>query len=84
MADRQCLFDHAIVYGVGAKYSCCTIGTVCDEFPVPLIFDAHVNCSIRLTTFDIVKRLISASEKEFLKIVDENRLKEKQETDVEP
>ncbi|KAH1039927.1 hypothetical protein J1N35_041670 [Gossypium stocksii] len=41
------------------------------------------NSSIRLTTFDIVKRLISASEKEFQKIVDENRLKEKQETNVE-
>nr|KJB76936.1 hypothetical protein B456_012G113500 [Gossypium raimondii] len=40
------------------------------------------NSSIRLTTFDIVKRLISASEKEFQKIVDENRLKEKQETNV--
>ncbi|TYJ40129.1 hypothetical protein E1A91_A04G118000v1 [Gossypium mustelinum] len=41
------------------------------------------NSSIRLTTFDIVKRLISASEEEFQKIVDENCLKEKQETNVE-
>ncbi|MBA0572318.1 hypothetical protein Golob_002666 [Gossypium lobatum] len=80
--NRQCLFDHAIVYRVDAKYPCCTIGTVCDEFTVSLIFATHVNCSIRLTTFDIVKRLISASEKEFQKIVDKNRLKEKQETNV--
>ncbi|XVF76813.1 hypothetical protein PTKIN_Ptkin13bG0297200 [Pterospermum kingtungense] len=35
------------------------------------------NSSIRLTTFDIVKRLIAASEKELQKIVDENRQKEK-------
>ncbi|XP_022767718.1 probable envelope ADP,ATP carrier protein, chloroplastic [Durio zibethinus] len=41
------------------------------------------NSSIRLTTFDIVKRLIAASEKEFQKIVDKNRQKEKQETNVE-
>ncbi|KAK5836755.1 Thylakoid ADP,ATP carrier, chloroplastic -like protein [Gossypium arboreum] len=41
------------------------------------------NSSIRLTTFDIVKRLVSASEEEFQKIVDENCLKEKQETNVE-
>ncbi|XVE62040.1 hypothetical protein DITRI_Ditri06bG0087000 [Diplodiscus trichospermus] len=37
------------------------------------------NSSIRLTTFDIVKRLIVASEKEFQEIVEENRQKEKQE-----
>ncbi|XWS67232.1 hypothetical protein CRYUN_Cryun05aG0270000 [Craigia yunnanensis] len=41
------------------------------------------NSSIRLTTFDIVKRLIAASEKEFQKIVDENRPKEEQETNVQ-
>nr|KJB17080.1 hypothetical protein B456_002G263700 [Gossypium raimondii] len=41
------------------------------------------NSSIRLTTFDIVKRLIAASEKQFEKMVDENRQKAKQETDVE-
>ncbi|GAV75481.1 Mito_carr domain-containing protein [Cephalotus follicularis] len=33
------------------------------------------NSSIRLTAFDIVKRLITASEKEFQKIVEENRMK---------
>ncbi|CAJ2655943.1 unnamed protein product [Trifolium pratense] len=32
-------------------------------------------CSIRLTTYDIVKRLIAASEKEFQTIADENRNK---------
>ncbi|KAL4355113.1 hypothetical protein GQ457_06G006170 [Hibiscus cannabinus] len=41
------------------------------------------NSSIRLTTFDIVKRLISASEKEFQKIMDENRQKHKEETGVD-
>ncbi|XVE97081.1 hypothetical protein REPUB_Repub02eG0279900 [Reevesia pubescens] len=41
------------------------------------------NSSIRLTTYDIVKRLIAASEKEFQKIMDENRQKQKQETNVE-
>lgn len=35
-------------------------------------------CSIRLTTFDIVKRLIAASEKEFQRIVEENRSKHSQ------
>ncbi|KAF5737235.1 hypothetical protein HS088_TW13G00114 [Tripterygium wilfordii] len=35
------------------------------------------NSSIRLTTFDIVKRLIATSEKEFQKIVEENRDKQK-------
>ncbi|KAJ6750311.1 hypothetical protein OIU85_000900 [Salix viminalis] len=36
------------------------------------------NSSIRLTTFDIVKRLIAASEKEFQRIVEENRQKQSQ------
>ncbi|KAJ6362877.1 hypothetical protein OIU78_003129 [Salix suchowensis] len=34
------------------------------------------NSSIRLTTFDFVKRLIAASEKEFQRIVEENRHKQ--------
>lgn len=34
-------------------------------------------CSIKLTTYDIVKRLISASEKEFQTIAEENRIKHK-------
>ncbi|OWM81726.1 probable envelope ADP,ATP carrier protein, chloroplastic [Punica granatum] len=34
------------------------------------------NSSIRLTTFDTVKRLIAASEKEFQRIVEENRQKQ--------
>ncbi|KAH8505982.1 hypothetical protein Peur_044727 [Populus x canadensis] len=34
------------------------------------------NSSIRLTTFDIMKRLIAASEKEFQRIVEENRYKQ--------
>ncbi|XP_028082500.1 thylakoid ADP,ATP carrier protein, chloroplastic-like isoform X3 [Camellia sinensis] len=38
------------------------------------------NSSIRLTTFDTVKRLIAASEKEFQRIAEENRKKEKQST----
>ncbi|KAJ6993019.1 Mitochondrial carrier protein [Populus alba x Populus x berolinensis] len=37
------------------------------------------NSSIRLTTFDIVKRLIAASEKEFQRIVEENRHKQSQD-----
>ena len=53
------------------------------RFHWPETFVTHFNCSIRLTTFDIVKRLIAASEKEFQKIVDENRQKEKQETNVQ-
>ncbi|KAE8704503.1 Thylakoid ADP,ATP carrier protein [Hibiscus syriacus] len=40
------------------------------------------NSSIRLTIFDIVKRLIAASEKELQQIVDENRQKEKQEANI--
>ncbi|KAL6998421.1 hypothetical protein U1Q18_008547 [Sarracenia purpurea var. burkii] len=35
------------------------------------------NSSIRLTTFDTVKHLIEAGEKEFQKIVEENRKKNK-------
>ncbi|QCE04043.1 solute carrier family 25 [Vigna unguiculata] len=35
------------------------------------------NSSIRLTTYDIVKRLIAASEKEFQTITEENRNKKK-------
>ncbi|KAJ6362876.1 hypothetical protein OIU78_003129 [Salix suchowensis] len=37
------------------------------------------NSSIRLTTFDFVKRLIAASEKEFQRIVEENRHKQSQD-----
>ncbi|KAJ6699462.1 THYLAKOID ADPATP CARRIER PROTEIN CHLOROPLASTIC [Salix purpurea] len=37
------------------------------------------NSSIRLTTFDFVKRLIAASEKEFQRIVEENRHKQRQD-----
>ncbi|KAJ6913290.1 envelope ADP,ATP carrier protein [Populus alba x Populus x berolinensis] len=37
------------------------------------------NSSIKLTTFDIVKRLIAASEKEFQRIVEENRHKQSQD-----
>ncbi|KAB2626178.1 envelope ADP,ATP carrier protein [Pyrus ussuriensis x Pyrus communis] len=33
------------------------------------------NSSIRLTTYDMVKRLISTSQKEFQRIVEENRSK---------
>nr|GMC93778.1 probable envelope ADP,ATP carrier protein, chloroplastic [Ipomoea batatas] len=39
------------------------------------------NSSIRLTTFDTVKRLIATSETEFQKIVEENRKKEEQISD---
>lgn len=53
------------------------------QFHWPETFVTHLNRSIRLTTFDIVKRLIAASEKEFQRIVEENRHKEKQETNVE-
>ncbi|CAK7343952.1 unnamed protein product [Dovyalis caffra] len=37
------------------------------------------NSSIRLTTFDVVKRLIAASEIEFQRIVEENRQKQNQD-----
>ncbi|GMI64594.1 hypothetical protein like AT3G51870 [Hibiscus trionum] len=50
---------------------------------VPNALKTLPNSSIRLTIFDIVKRLIAASEKEFQQIVDENRQKEKQEANVE-
>lgn len=42
---------------------------------IPLICMLH---SIRLTTFDTVKRLIAAAEKEFQSITDENRKKQEQ------
>lgn len=35
-------------------------------------------CSIRLTTFDMVKRLIVTSQKEFQRIVEENCSKQQQ------
>lgn len=35
-------------------------------------------CSIRLTTYDMVKRLIATSQKEFQRIVEENRNKQQQ------
>ncbi|KAJ8898964.1 hypothetical protein K2173_008465 [Erythroxylum novogranatense] len=40
------------------------------------------NSSIRLTTFDIVKRLIAASEKELQRIIDENCRRQSKKTDV--
>ncbi|GLT89432.1 hypothetical protein SLE2022_074120 [Rubroshorea leprosula] len=49
---------------------------------VPNALKTLPNSSIRLTTFDIVKRLIAASEKEFQKIVEENRKEEKQDTSI--
>lgn len=45
---------------------------------VPNALKTLPNSSIRLTTFDIVKRLIAASEKEFQRIVEENRQKQSQ------
>ncbi|KAG6640204.1 hypothetical protein I3843_10G148200 [Carya illinoinensis] len=42
---------------------------------VPNALKTLPSSSIRLTTFDIVKRLITASEKEFQRIVEENRNK---------
>ncbi|XP_018826264.1 probable envelope ADP,ATP carrier protein, chloroplastic [Juglans regia] len=42
---------------------------------VPNALKTLPSSSIRLTTFDIVKRLIAASEKEFQRIVEENRTK---------
>ncbi|KAI5663499.1 hypothetical protein M9H77_22822 [Catharanthus roseus] len=44
---------------------------------VPNALKTLPNSSIRLTTFDTVKRLIAASEKELQRIMDENRGKEK-------
>ncbi|KAF9680036.1 hypothetical protein SADUNF_Sadunf06G0078300 [Salix dunnii] len=40
------------------------------------------NSSIRLTTFDFVKRLIASSEKEFQRIVEENRHKQSQDASI--
>ncbi|XP_050213955.1 probable envelope ADP,ATP carrier protein, chloroplastic [Mercurialis annua] len=40
------------------------------------------NSSIRLTTFDMVKRLIATSEREFQKIVEENRKKHGQNANI--
>ncbi|CAK9180870.1 unnamed protein product [Ilex paraguariensis] len=45
---------------------------------VPNALKTLPNSSIRLTTFDSVKRLIAAGEKEFQRIMDENRKKQKQ------
>ncbi|KAF8089818.1 hypothetical protein N665_0496s0027 [Sinapis alba] len=42
---------------------------------VPNALKSMPNSSIKLTTFDIVKKLIAASEKEFQKIADDNRKK---------
>ncbi|KAJ7961244.1 Mitochondrial carrier protein [Quillaja saponaria] len=42
------------------------------------------NSSIRLTTYDIAKRLIAASEKEFQRINEENRKKQNQKADKQP
>ncbi|KHN11891.1 Thylakoid ADP,ATP carrier protein, chloroplastic [Glycine soja] len=44
---------------------------------VPNALKSLPNSSIKLTTYDIVKRLISASEKEFQTIAEENRIKHK-------
>ncbi|KAK0584054.1 hypothetical protein LWI29_006994 [Acer saccharum] len=41
------------------------------------------NSSIRLTTFDMVKRLIASSEKEFQRIMEENREKQNQNAKIE-
>ncbi|TXG71892.1 hypothetical protein EZV62_000471 [Acer yangbiense] len=41
------------------------------------------NSSIRLTTFDMVKRLIASSEKEFQRITEENREKQNQNAKIE-
>ncbi|KAB5520000.1 hypothetical protein DKX38_024319 [Salix brachista] len=54
------------------------------SFPVHKKIWAHNEkemISIRLTTFDIVKRLIAASEKEFQRIVEENSQKQSQVAD---
>ncbi|XAR50843.1 hypothetical protein NMG60_11005293 [Bertholletia excelsa] len=45
---------------------------------VPNALKTLPNSSIRLTTFDTVKRLIAASEKEFQRIIEENRKNKKQ------
>ncbi|KAB1224338.1 putative envelope ADP,ATP carrier protein, chloroplastic [Morella rubra] len=45
---------------------------------VPSALKTLPSSSIRLTTFDIVKRLISASEKEFQRLLEENRSKDNQ------
>ncbi|XP_047180887.1 thylakoid ADP,ATP carrier protein, chloroplastic-like isoform X2 [Vigna umbellata] len=44
---------------------------------VPNALKSLPNSSIKLTTYDIVKRLIAASEKEFQLITEENRIKHK-------
>uniref|UniRef100_A0A6M2ECN4 Uncharacterized protein n=1 Tax=Populus davidiana TaxID=266767 RepID=A0A6M2ECN4_9ROSI len=49
---------------------------------VPNALKTLPNSSIRLTTFDIVKRLIAASEKEFQRIVEENRHKQSQDAGI--
>ena len=45
---------------------------------VPNALKTLPNSSIRLTTFDSVKRLIAAGEKEFQRIVEENSKKQNQ------
>ncbi|KAI3677520.1 hypothetical protein L6452_36784 [Arctium lappa] len=47
---------------------------------VPNALKTLPNSSIKLTTFDAMKRLISASEKEFQRILEENRNDQKQST----
>ncbi|KAJ4704447.1 Mitochondrial carrier protein [Melia azedarach] len=49
---------------------------------VPNALKTLPNSSIRLTTFDIVKRLIAASEKEFQRITEENREKQNQNSKI--
>lgn len=49
---------------------------------IPNALKTLPNSSIKLTTFDIVKRLIAAGEKEFQRMAEENR-SEKQETSTE-
>lgn len=72
-------YNYAIDSVLVAKDSCCIVEPICQLSWVSGFSDLRhlLLCSIRLTTFDIVKRLIAASEKEFQKIVDENRQKEK-------
>lgn len=47
---------------------------------VPNALKTLPNSSIKLTTFDAMKRVISASEKEFQRILEENRNEQKQST----
>ncbi|KDO47700.1 hypothetical protein CISIN_1g039878mg, partial [Citrus sinensis] len=50
---------------------------------VPNALKTLPNSSIRLTTFDIVKRIIAGSEKEFQRITEENRKKQNHNAKIE-